>query len=442
MLPGFGFQGIARLKPGVTLPEANADIARMVPIWMNTLAGRRASTPIYESFRITPALRPLQAGSRRQHRRDVLWVAHGHDRHRAAHRLRERREPAARAGRGPPAGAGGARGARRGPRGASSASCCVESLLLGALGGALGLALAWARPARPRRNRTREPAAARRDLARRRGASRSRSRSRPCCGPAVRADPGVQVRRSARLGTRCAAAAARRAGSRERHRARNTSWSPRSRWRWCCSSARPDDPDVPGPAERRAGLRASRAVQTCGSPIPDGAGRRTRARGAQCSTTSSTGSRRCPASTAAALRASCPWKGSARTGTRSSRRTRLRRRRDPADARLQVRVSRLLRDAGTRLIAGRDYTWTDIYGRRPFVMVSENLARELWGNAGGRARQARSNTAPPSAVARGDRRRAGRARQRRRSAVASDRLLAGAREQPCMAAASRRWRER
>ncbi len=33
---------------------------------------------------------------------------------------------------------------------------------------------------------------------------------------------------------------------------------------------------------------------------------------------------------------------------------------------------------GTRLIAGRDFTWTDIYQRRTVVMVSENLARELW----------------------------------------------------------------
>lgn len=36
---------------------------------------------------------------------------------------------------------------------------------------------------------------------------------------------------------------------------------------------------------------------------------------------------------------------------------------------------------GTRLIAGRDYTWTDLYGRRPVVMISENLAREFWGSA-------------------------------------------------------------
>src|SRR5262249_36049405 len=39
----------------------------------------------------------------------------------------------------------------------------------------------------------------------------------------------------------------------------------------------------------------------------------------------------------------------------------------------------LFQTIGTRLIAGRDYSWTDIYGRRPVAIVSENLARELWG---------------------------------------------------------------
>jgi predicted permease len=37
------------------------------------------------------------------------------------------------------------------------------------------------------------------------------------------------------------------------------------------------------------------------------------------------------------------------------------------------------RTAGTRLIAGREITWTEVYGLRPLVVISENLARELWG---------------------------------------------------------------
>jgi putative ABC transport system permease protein len=33
---------------------------------------------------------------------------------------------------------------------------------------------------------------------------------------------------------------------------------------------------------------------------------------------------------------------------------------------------------GTRLISGRDYTWTDLRERRPVVIITENLAREFW----------------------------------------------------------------
>jgi predicted permease len=39
----------------------------------------------------------------------------------------------------------------------------------------------------------------------------------------------------------------------------------------------------------------------------------------------------------------------------------------------------LLQTAGTRLVAGREMTWAEIYSLRPVVMVSENLAREMWG---------------------------------------------------------------
>jgi predicted permease len=38
----------------------------------------------------------------------------------------------------------------------------------------------------------------------------------------------------------------------------------------------------------------------------------------------------------------------------------------------------LLTAVGNRLVAGREFTWTDTYERRPVAMVSENLARELW----------------------------------------------------------------
>lgn len=38
----------------------------------------------------------------------------------------------------------------------------------------------------------------------------------------------------------------------------------------------------------------------------------------------------------------------------------------------------LLAAMGNRLIAGREFTWTDVFEGHPVAMVSENLARELW----------------------------------------------------------------
>ena len=50
---------------------------------------------------------------------------------------------------------------------------------------------------------------------------------------------------------------------------------------------------------------------------------------------------------------------------------------------------------GNTLIAGRTITWSDVYGSAPVVMVSENLAREFWGEPskaiGRRIRQSPKN---------------------------------------------------
>ena len=74
ILAGFGYQGIARLKPSVTIPQANADLSRMLPIWMDSWSNGRGTNPhIYETWRITPNIRPLKrevVGSVS----DVLWV--------------------------------------------------------------------------------------------------------------------------------------------------------------------------------------------------------------------------------------------------------------------------------------------------------------------------------------------------------------------------------
>jgi putative ABC transport system permease protein len=53
--------GIARLKPGFTLEQANADVARMIPIWLKTWpTSSPAVRKIFDNARFAPALRPLK----------------------------------------------------------------------------------------------------------------------------------------------------------------------------------------------------------------------------------------------------------------------------------------------------------------------------------------------------------------------------------------------
>lgn len=77
ILAGFGFQGVARLKPGITIAQADADVARMVPVWMNSWSNGPGTDPhFYKNWKITPAIHPLKQevtgniGS-------VLWVVMG-----------------------------------------------------------------------------------------------------------------------------------------------------------------------------------------------------------------------------------------------------------------------------------------------------------------------------------------------------------------------------
>ena len=76
--PPFCCNGIARLRDGVTLEQANADLARMLPIWVERFPYPRAEGPtakeVYlDAWRITPTIRPFKddviGGVR-----DVLWV--------------------------------------------------------------------------------------------------------------------------------------------------------------------------------------------------------------------------------------------------------------------------------------------------------------------------------------------------------------------------------
>src|SRR5256884_7589501 len=51
ILAGFGFEGVARVKPRVTIAEANADLTRMLPIWMDSWTNGPGTNPhFYETW--------------------------------------------------------------------------------------------------------------------------------------------------------------------------------------------------------------------------------------------------------------------------------------------------------------------------------------------------------------------------------------------------------
>jgi predicted permease len=60
-LGGFAYQSVARLRPGISIAQADADIARMIPMWMDTGSNGPGTNPhFYDTWKITPALRPLK----------------------------------------------------------------------------------------------------------------------------------------------------------------------------------------------------------------------------------------------------------------------------------------------------------------------------------------------------------------------------------------------
>ncbi|MGC2161616.1 MAG: ABC transporter permease, partial [Silvibacterium sp.] len=142
-LAPFGYNGIGRLKPGVTLAQADADIARLIPVWMDSWTnGPGTNSHYYEIWRITPNFRSLKKqvigniGS-------VLWVVMATIglvmlivctnvanlfMVRAESRQHELAVRAA-------LGAG---------RGRIARELLLESVLLGLVGGALAVGVAWA----------------------------------------------------------------------------------------------------------------------------------------------------------------------------------------------------------------------------------------------------------------------------------------------------------
>jgi predicted permease len=74
ILAGFAYRGIARLRPGVSIPQANADVAGLLNVWMDSWSNPLGGDPHwYLRWKIAPALQPLKdtvVGSINT----VLWV--------------------------------------------------------------------------------------------------------------------------------------------------------------------------------------------------------------------------------------------------------------------------------------------------------------------------------------------------------------------------------
>ncbi len=73
-LAGFAYRGIARLRPGVTISQADADVSRLLNVWMDSWTNGPGTDPhFYDTWKITPAFQPLKeqvVGSVG----NVLWV--------------------------------------------------------------------------------------------------------------------------------------------------------------------------------------------------------------------------------------------------------------------------------------------------------------------------------------------------------------------------------
>src|SRR3989440_2948167 len=142
-LGNFSYEGLARLKPGVTVEQVNSDVARMLPIVMSSFpAPPGFGLKLFEDAHIGPNVRPLKrdvvgdVGS-------VLWVLMGsigmvlliacaNVANLLLVRVEARRQELA------------VRAALGASRGRIAADLLLESIILGLLGSSVGLGLAYA----------------------------------------------------------------------------------------------------------------------------------------------------------------------------------------------------------------------------------------------------------------------------------------------------------
>jgi predicted permease len=377
ILAGFGFEGVARLKPGFIIAEANADLTRMLPIWMDSWTNGPGTNPhFYETWKITPIIRPLKReviGNVS----DVLWVVMGtiglvmlvacaNVTNLLLVRIEARQqELAVRAA----LGAGWGRMVR---------GLLVESVMLGLMGGALGAAFAYAGvrlllAIGP----TNLPRLSEISLdARTLGFTVLLAvLSGLFLGliPALKY-AGPRASLALRSGGRAASA------SRERHRARNILVVGQVAMALVLlvsaglmirtfRALRTVDPGFTDPQHLQV-MRISIPGALVAEPE-----RVLRIQNEILEKLAAT-----PGVTSAGLVSEMPMEGFDSDWDCIFAQDKTYPDNVMAPLYLYKYISPgFLQTAGTRLIAGREFTWSDVYGLRPVVMISENLAREMWG---------------------------------------------------------------
>jgi predicted permease len=377
ILAGFGFQGIARLKPGATIAQANGDLARMLPIWMDSWSNGPGSNPhIYETWRITPMVRPLKqqvignVG-------ELLWVVMGtigvvmliacaNVTNLLLVRFEARQqELAVRTA----LGAGRARIIR---------GLLVESVMLGITGGFMGVGLAYAGvrllvaigpSSLPRLN---EVAIDERALAFTFVLS-------GLSGLLFGLIPALKYS-GIRPGSALVSAGRTVSVSRERHRARNLLVVGQVAMALVLlmsaglmirtfGALRKVDPGFADPYHLQA-IRISIPESLIGEPE-----RVTRTQNAILDKLAAI-----QGVNSAGFVSEMPMEGFDSDWDEIFAQDKVYSGDLIAPLRLYKNISPgLLQTAGTRLVAGREMTWSEVYALRPEVMVSENLAREMWG---------------------------------------------------------------
>ena len=377
ILAGFGFHGIARLKPGATIAQANADLARMLPIWMDSWSNGPGSNPhIYETWRITAMIHSLKqqvignVG-------ELLWVVMGtiglvmliacaNVMNLLLVRVEARQqELAVRTA----LGAGRARIVR---------GLLVESVMLGIMGGLVGVGLAYAGvrflvaigPSNlPRLN---EIAIDARTLAFTFVLS-------VLAGLLFGLIPALKYA-GPRTVSALQSAGRTISMSRERHRARNLLVVGQVAMALVLlmsaglmirtfAAMRKVDPGFADPLHLQV-MRISIPDSLIAQPE-----RVTRTQNAILEKLAAIQGVK-----SAGFVSEMPMEGFDSDWDEIFAEDRVYADNTIPPLRLYKHISPgLLQTAGTKLVAGREMTWSEVYGLRPVVMVSENLAREMWG---------------------------------------------------------------